>query len=138
MAAVIGFSGNLGSDLGAHQAVVERDVFLVRRSHGQRRVFGRERLVLEDADGLGHAVFFDVKILRRQSGDEVAILVFHHDGFDDELGVHGEGEGPVLAGLLVSAHGLRGGGERAAQSEAQAQAQQGQPHRCSGVESHHG
>ena len=46
--------------------------------------------MLAEADRLRDAVFGDGEVLGGESGDEFALLVFDHDGFDHQLRLDGE------------------------------------------------
>ena len=91
--------GRFGADLGAGQAFVEAGVLGGGLRFGQEGGGVGEGLALDEADGLGGAVFGDGEVFRGEAGDEVALLVLDGDGLDDELGLDGEGVG--LGGVRV-------------------------------------
>ena len=72
-----------------------------------------------EANGLRGAVFSEGEVVGGEVGDEVALLVFHHDGFDDQLNFDRESRNVRCIGGLVLANLLCGGAARRYGGDAQ-------------------
>jgi hypothetical protein len=82
--AVLRLTGDLGCDRGAGQPLVDLD--LLWGGSGRFDIWsGRELLMLEELDGLGHTILGEGEVLPGQVVDGFAVLVLHHDCFNHEL-----------------------------------------------------
>ena len=100
--------GRFRSDLCSRELLVQFYLFRAGRCRRYRRLLGGEILVLAEADRLRSAVLSDGKVFGAESGNKFPLLVFDHNGLDDQLRLGSEGIGSrgscgrVLANLLRS------------------------------------